>query len=92
MLGLEILIFGIFAWLFVCRFDFQNMYKVEREYKFRYLLNALIDQAATLCFILTGIALLSGWNSGVYWIAPAIIISIIKAVFDGWVLLVEIYR
>lgn len=92
VLGIEILGLSIFVWLFVCRFDFQNMYKIEAKYKFRYILNLLIDQTATICFILAGISILSGWDSGAYWIAPAIIISIIKAVLDGWVLLVEIYR
>jgi hypothetical protein len=43
-------------------------------------------------FIVGGVLLLFGIESGFYWIAAGVIVSFIKAVIDAWVLLVEINR
>jgi modulator of FtsH protease len=48
--------------------------------------------AAAAPYLIGGILLLLGDANGVYWIAVAILFSIVKAVLDAWVLLVEIQR
>ena len=45
-----------------------------------------------LPYLIAGIILLVGDESGLYWVVPAIIFSLIKAIADAWVLLVEINR
>lgn len=52
----------------------------------------LATQLATLPMIAAGISLLVERGGGLYWTAPAMLISIFTALFDAWVLLVEIQR
>lgn len=91
-LGIWVIVIGISAWLIVFGLDLIIYRSKQKEYKKLHLLNMLIDQMATICFVLAGIGITSGWANGEYWVVPAIIVSIVKAVVDGWVLLVEINR
>lgn len=91
-IGLLVLLTGTLTWLVVFRLDFRILQNKQKQYKRLYLFNMLIDQAATVCFLLTGTATIAGWTYGAYWLVPAVLLSIVKAVVDGWVLLVEINR
>ena len=90
--GMFVLVIGIFTWLVVFRLDFRNIQNKQKPHKRQYLFNMFIDQVATVCFIIAGIEMAASWSNGEYWMVPAILVSIIKAVLDGWVLLVEINR
>jgi modulator of FtsH protease len=57
-----------------------------------YFINVALFAAAAAPYLIGGILLLLGDANGVYWIAVAILFSIVKAVLDAWVLLVEIQR
>lgn len=91
-LGIEVLIVGIIIWLIILNLDLRIFKHKQRQYRKAYTLYLIIDHAATLPFIIAGVALIIGSTNGVYWVVPAILFSIIKAVLDGWVLLVEINR
>jgi hypothetical protein len=41
---------------------------------------------------ITGFSLLARWGGGFYWLAPAALLGIVGAVYNAWVLLVEIVR
>ena len=90
--GIAVLVIGILSWLVIFRLDLSNIKSKQKQHKRQYLFNMLIDQMATTCFVLSGIAMIASWPMGTYWIVPAILISVVKAVFDGWALLVEINR
>ena len=47
--------------------------------------------AAVPCAI-SGFSLLARWGGGFYWLAPAALLGIVGAVYQAWVLLVEIVR
>jgi modulator of FtsH protease len=53
---------------------------------------AVTAQAATLPALISGASLLAGAGGGLYWIVPAALLSFVAALFDAWVLLVEIHR
>lgn len=91
-LGIWVIVIGIIVWIIVSLLDLGIYRSKQKEYKKLHLLNMLIDQVATICFVLTGIGITSGWTNSEYWVVPAIIVSIVKAVIDGWVILVEINR
>ena len=91
-LGIEVLVIGLLAWLMIIRLDLRILKNKEKQYRRPYVFNFLINQISSVLFIITGLALLRGCANGEYWIVPAIILSIVKAVIDGWVLLVEINR
>jgi hypothetical protein len=53
---------------------------------------AVFAQAATLPAVTCGVTLLAGSGGGLYWLVPAALLSFVAALFDAWVLLVEIHR
>ena len=92
LLGIEILLIGVIVWFVAIRLDLRNYYKTDKQYKRDYLLNIFLNQIAIIPFIICGITILSVGDNGVYWIVAAFVFSFIKAVFDAWVLLIEINR
>jgi hypothetical protein len=38
------------------------------------------------------ISLIAHWGGGLYWLAPTALLGIVGAVYNAWVLLVEIVR
>jgi hypothetical protein len=51
-----------------------------------------MHQAATLPFFIAAALLLAGHSQGVTWFAWALVLSMALALFNAWVLLVEIMR
>jgi hypothetical protein len=47
---------------------------------------------ATVPCTIAGISLVAVWGGGLYWLAPAALLGVIGAVYNAWVLLVEIVR
>jgi hypothetical protein len=45
-----------------------------------------------LCYLLGGISCALRWGGGLYWLAPATLLAFLGAVYNAWVLLVEIIR
>ena len=76
----------------VLRCDFHIFKNKRQQYRRQYIFNILIDQVATILFIIAGVATMGDWTDQEYWIVPAMLLSIVKSVVDGWVLLVEINR
>jgi len=54
--------------------------------------NAALFAGSALPYIIGGVLLVFGDPAGLYWIAAAVVVSVVKAVADAWVLLVEIQR
>ena len=90
-IGIEILLCGLAIWGLVSYLDVKRLHQTESLFGLeppRFVLT----QVASLPYIIAGILLVAGNESGLYWIVPAIIASFIKSFFDAWVLLVEINR
>jgi hypothetical protein len=51
-----------------------------------------LAQVAVLPLPIAGLSLLLGAGGGLYWLVPGIILSVMVAVLDAWVLLIEILR
>jgi hypothetical protein len=49
-------------------------------------------QVITLPFIVAGVLLVQGSPSGMYWLVPGFLLSLISGVIEAWILLVEILR
>jgi hypothetical protein len=47
---------------------------------------------ATVPCAVAGISLIARWGGGLYWLAPTALLGIVGAVYNAWVLLVEIVR
>jgi len=57
-----------------------------------YLAAVSLGQAATLPFLLVGLALIARGAGGLYWIIPGVVFSFLDAFYLAWVLLIEINR
>ena len=90
--GIETLFVGVCAWLFILFIDISIIKKTNKEYKRASNFNMLFDQLAVLPYLIAAIFFFFGDEHGVYFIVAAFIISIIKAMTDAWVLLIEINR
>jgi modulator of FtsH protease len=91
-LGIEILLLGIFIWLVLTKKDVMNYRRIEATYRSRHLWIIVFSQSALLPFLIAGILLLSGSETGIYFLIPGITLSFFKSLLDAWVLLVEINR
>ena len=67
----------------------ERMASPYRRYHFR---NIGFSQLSMISYLVAGCLLLSGRSEGIYWLVPAFTLSIIKALIDSWVLLIEINR
>jgi modulator of FtsH protease len=93
LLGLELLAVGIITWVIVFGLDLRILRLTDKKYRNSFLRSMLLTEAAVLPYIVAGaVVLAEGSATGLYWVVPAVIVSFIKAVFDAWVLLVEINR
>ena len=92
LLGAEILVTGIVIWVTALTLDIGILRKTEAGFKSYARQNFLLTQLAVLPYIIAGIIILIQGSTGLYWLVPAFIISLIKALTDAWVLLVEINR
>lgn len=91
-LGIEGLAVGIVTVALGTRFGFRAMHAAQPEYRRRVGFSLLFFWVATLPYLIGGGLMLAGHDGGMYWIAAAICISLIKAMLDAWVLLIEINR
>ena len=92
LLGLEILCLGLFIWVITLRIDISLLKNTDAENKKHSIQNIVFTQLAVLPYIIAGISTIKHGFEGIYWLLPGIIFSLIKALVDAWVILVEINR
>jgi hypothetical protein len=90
--GCEFLFIGIIVWVISFMTDLKILHQTDKQYKYKFLLNAMLTQFSVLPYLVSGVALICCGFTGLYWLIPGVVFSFIKAVLDGWVLLVEINR
>jgi hypothetical protein len=57
-----------------------------------FVLRVVLGQIATLPLVIAGVTVLSVGLGGLYWLVAGSVFSILAALFEAWVLLVEINR
>lgn len=92
LFGAEVLIIGIAVWIITTVFEFGSLRITPPEYRKVALFNAAFSQLAALPYLVGGVILLIGDEAGLYWLVASILLSYAKAMFEAWVLLVEINR
>jgi len=88
----ETLFIGACTLLLMLSIDISIVKKTEKEYKNASILNMLFNQRAVLPYLIATMFFLFNNEHGFYWMVVAFILSIIKAIADAWVLLIEINR
>jgi modulator of FtsH protease len=92
LFAIEVLVAGIAMWAqagFLLIKSFGRTPGLRRAWV---LTHVPLNQAQTLPFVAAGVLLTLGFPSGLYWIVPGVIISLLAGIMNAWVLLIEILR
>ncbi|PZR00635.1 MAG: hypothetical protein DI533_08855 [Cereibacter sphaeroides] len=90
LLGAEVLVVGLVLLLCGGRLELRGLR--TGSHRALFMGNAMMFVIAALPYVVGGAFLFIGNSVGFYMIAAAVLLSLMKAVLDAWVLLVEINR
>ncbi len=95
MVGAEVLVVGLATWGWVVVIQLLRLKSwraMRPDLRQAFVLRVALGQIATLPLVVAGIAVLAGGLGGLYWLAAGMVFSILVALFEAWVLLIEINR
>ena len=93
--GAEVLAVGLATWGWVVaiqRLRLRDWGTMRPDLRQAFVLRVALGQIATLPLVVAGIAVLAVGLGGLYWLVAGMVFSILVALFEAWVLLVEINR
>jgi hypothetical protein len=95
VLGAEALVVGLAAWGWIVAIQLPRLRDwgtMRADLRGPFVLRVVLCQVATLPLVIAGVAVLGVGPGGVYWLMAGTVFSILAALFEAWVLLVEINR
>src|SRR5918999_1124788 len=95
VLGAEVLVVGLAAWGWIVAIQLPRLREwgtMRADLRGPFVLRVVLGQVATLPLVTAGVAVLWVGPGGLYWLMAGTIFSILAALFEAWVLLVEINR
>jgi hypothetical protein len=92
VLGAELLATGLLVWSIQVGIHLQALRRRVGPSPAARIGRIGFAQAAVLPFPVAGISLLLGAGGGLYWLVPGVVLCLVVAVLDAWVLLIEILR
>ena len=95
MLGAEVLVVGLAAWVWIVAIQLPRLREwgtMRADLRVSFVLRVVLGQVGTMAMVIAGFAVLLVGPGGLYWLVAGTLFSIIAALADAWVLLVEINR
>jgi hypothetical protein len=92
LLGAELLISGLVAWSVLAGIHVRAVRGRVGPSRTVLVGRVVMAQVSILWFPVAGVSLLLGAGGGLYWVVPAVVFSLLTAVLNAWVLLIEILR
>jgi hypothetical protein len=95
MVGAEVLVMGLATWGCVVTIQLIRLRSwgtMRPDLRQAFVLRVALAQIATLPSVVAGIIVLVGGLEGLYWLVAGMVLSTLVALFEAWVLLVEINR
>ena len=95
VLGAEVLVMGLAAWGWIVAIQLQLLREwgsMRADLRVPFVLRVVLGQVASLPLVIAGVAVLWVGPVGLYWLVAGTVFSILAALFEAWVLLVEINR
>jgi hypothetical protein len=95
VLGVEVLVVGLAAWGWIVAIQLPRLREwgtMRADLRVSFVLRVVLGQVGTLAMVIAGGAVLWVGPGGLYWLVAGTLFSIIAALADAWVLLVEINR
>jgi hypothetical protein len=88
--GIQLTIGGVILWALQSRLLWGSLSITDRRQ--RPIISILLSQIAAILFVVAGVSIWTRSFGGLYWLVPAVIVSMAVGVSNAWVLLVEILR
>ena len=57
-----------------------------------YLSRIIATQVPAVAFVIGSLSVFAGWGGGLFWMVPATLLAFVGAIYNAWILLVEIVR
>ena len=95
VLGAEVLVVGLVAWLWIVAIQLLVVGRwraMRPDLRWPFVLRVAMGQISTLPLVVAGVAVVSVGIVGLYWLVAGTVFSILAALFEAWVLLIEINR
>jgi hypothetical protein len=95
LIGGEVLVVGFVTWGWVLVIQVPRLRTwatIRPDLRQPFVLRVVLAQIATLLLVVSGFAVLAVGLGGLYWLVAGMIFSILVALFEAWVLLIEINR
>jgi hypothetical protein len=95
LIGVEVLAVGLAAWGWIVAIQLRRLgyWRTMRpDLRQAFVLRVALGQFATLPLVIAGVAVLTVGPGGLYWLVAGTVFSILAALSEAWVLLVEINR
>jgi modulator of FtsH protease len=95
MVGAEVLVVGLATWGCVVATQLLRLRSwgtMTPDLRQVFVLRIALGQIATLPLVIASVAVLAGGLGGLYWLVAGTVFPILVALFDAWVLLVEVNR
>ncbi len=92
VLGAELLGAGLVAWLILVGIHVGAVRGRVAPSRSLLVRRVVLAQVAVLPLLVAGVSLLLGAGGGLYWLVPGVLLCLLVAVLDAWVLLIEILR
>jgi hypothetical protein len=91
-LGIEILLLDFILWLIQTVLQIRYV-RSKTGHPLRWAAVRIVQtQCASIPFCVAGVLLVRGFQTGMYWLTPGFIFSLVAGFANAWVLLVEILR
>jgi hypothetical protein len=92
LIGGEVLVSGLAVWMAIVSLQVANLRTLAPPYRGVFAVRVALGQLASVPFVIAGVAVLDRGEGGLYWLVLGVIVSLVLALQDAWVLLVEINR
>ena len=95
LIGGEVLVVGVgaYAWIVTIQvLHLRNWSTIPSNLLLPLVMRVTLAQISTLPTVIAGIVVLTVGFGGLYWLVAGMVFSTLAAMFDAWVLLVEINR
>ncbi len=91
-LGLELGVVGLVAWGIPLSFQIIAGRGGYYQQRWQLLQRASLHQLATIPLLVASVCVLSSMDAALHWLALGIVLSLVVALVNAWILLVEIVR
>ena len=86
------MLIGLSAWMAAVALDRRMFKATPRQFRWSMARNIALSQLSVFVYVIAGSVLLTDNVSGLYWLVPGFMLSILKVLWDAWILLIEINR